>query len=266
MKYERRHYPDGGVYAVIYNFDHPIIKERINTYEDLFFIKSLKDICDYNDVEVELFIPCMFQQQHDRRFNENESFELRIVADFINSCNFKRVYIHHPHSDVTGALINRSRVIDNHLFINEVLRKVGSENLVLMSSDAGGFKPLIKLADIIEWKGETESAAKSRDPLTHKLTQQVSTMDFKGKDVLIVDDICVYGGTFVGLGKIMETRNVGKMYLACSHVTVKEPSRELPNYYDRMFTTNSKYDSYDVMTIVGTERKPFIEIIKTLDL
>lgn len=266
MRYERKHYPDGGVYAVVHSFDHPIIKERINTYEDLFFIKSLKDICDYNEVEVELFIPCMFQQQHDRRFNENESFELKIVADFINSCNFKRVYIHHPHSDVTPALINRSRVIDNHMFINKVLEEIGSENLILMSADAGGFKPLVKLADVIEWKGETESAAKSRDPNTHKLTQMVGRMDFQEKDVLIVDDICVYGGTFVGLGKILSERNVGKLYLAVSHVTVKEPSKELAWYFDKVFTTNSKYESYNTMTTVGTETKPLIEVIKTLDL
>ena len=257
MKYERKKYPDGGVYAIIHDFSNPVIVERINNYEDLFFIKSLKDICDHNDVEVELYIPCMFQQQHDRRFRENESFELRLVCDFINSCNFKRVYIHHPHSDVTGALVNKSRIIDNHSFINEVLKKVYSENLVLMSSDAGGFKPLIKLADIIEWKGETESAAKSRDPHTHKLTQQVSTMDFKGRDILIVDDICVYGGTFVGLGKILKERNAGNLYLACSHITVKNPSQELEKYFNRVFTTNSKFDSYDYS---------LIEVIKIIDI
>lgn len=269
MIYERKKYPDGGVYAVIHDFSNPIIKERINTYEDLFFIKSLKDICDENDIEVELFIPCMFQQQHDRRFKANESFELKIVCDFINSMNFKRVHIFHPHSDVTGALINKSKIIDNRDFINEVLLNIVTDakynndsgemesQLILMSSDAGGFKPLIKLADIIEWKGDTESGAKSRDPNTHKLTQQVSTMDFKGRDILIVDDICVYGGTFVGLGKILKERNAGNLYLACSHITVKVPSQELEKYFTRVFTTNSKFDSYDYT---------LIEVLKTIDI
>lgn len=266
MRYERKKYPDGGVYAVIHDFEHPIIKERINNYEDLFFIKSLKDVCDYNDVEVELLIPCMFQQQHDRRFIENESFELKIIADFINSCNFKRVYIHHPHSDVTPALIHRSRVIDNHVFINKVLEQIGSENLILMSSDAGGFKPLIKLADIIEWKGETESAAKSRDPLTHKLTQQVATMDFKGRDILIVDDICVYGGTFIGLAKILKERNVGKLYLAVSHITIPYPSPLLDVCFEKIFTTNSKYERYTYATQNGAVDRENFRVIKTLEL
>ncbi len=41
MKYNRRKYPDGGVYAEIEDFTNPVITERINNYEDLFFIKSL---------------------------------------------------------------------------------------------------------------------------------------------------------------------------------------------------------------------------------
>lgn len=242
MKYTRNRYPDGGIYATITNFSEPLIIERINTYEDLFFIKSLKDVCDHNEVEVELSIPCMFQQQHDRRFKENESFELKLVCDFINSCHFKKVYIFHPHSDVTAALIDNSVVIDNKVFIELVLEQIGTENLILMSSDAGGFKPLIKLADTLKWKGETESAAKSRDPLTNKLTQIVSRMDFQGKDVLIVDDICVYGGTFIGLAKILRERNVGKLYLAVSHMTVEDPKFQVFTSFDAVFTTNSKFD------------------------
>lgn len=251
MKYERLKYPDGGIYARVIDFGdltRPVtIRERINNYEDLFFIKSLKEVCDHNDVtNVELLIPCMFQQQHDRRFKESESFELKIVADFINSCNFKKVYVLHPHSDVTTALINKCVAVDNSVFIKLVLDEIASENLILMSSDAGGFKPLIKLADIIEWKGETESAAKSRNPDTHKLTQVIDKQDFGGKDILIVDDLCVYGGTFIGLAKMLKERNAGKLYLAVSHITVPNPNPELNNYFDKIFTTNSKYDKYEI--------------------
>ena len=167
MIYTRNYYPDGGMYAEISDFSNPIITERINSYEDLFFIKSLKDICDYNNIEgVELFIPCLFQQQHDRRFKDNQSFEGRLVADFINSCNFSKVYVFHPHSDVIIGMINKCHVMSNHSFINWVLNDINnSDNLILMSADAGGFKPLIKLAEVIEWQNETYSASKARDPL-----------------------------------------------------------------------------------------------------
>lgn len=249
MIYKRVKYPDGGVYATIEDFTNPIITERINTYEDLFFIKSLKNICDHNGIEdVELVIPCMFQQQHDRRFHENESFELRIVADFINSCNFKKVHIFHPHSDVTQAVINNLRIISNSKFITQVLEDIGTTP-ILLSTDAGSYKWINKLADVIDFKGEVYCANKSRDLITHKLTQMIDRQDFEGRDILILDDLCVFGGTFVGLAKLLKERNVGKLYLAISHVTIKNPNKELENLFERVYCTNSKFDTYELANL-----------------
>jgi ribose-phosphate pyrophosphokinase len=249
MKYTRKRYPDGGVYAVIEDFSDPVITERINSYEDLFFIKSLKDICDHNGIKkVELVIPCMFQQQHDRRFHENESFELKNVCKFINSCKFKRVHVFHPHSDNTEMGLNRFRLINNSKFITKVLNDINAKP-ILLSTDAGSYKWINKLADVIEFKGEVYGANKSRDLITHKLTQVIDRQDFEGRDILIVDDLCVFGGTFIGLAKLLKERNVGKLYLAVSHMTVERPNEELEKYYEKIYTTNSKYETYNLSNI-----------------
>ena len=246
MRYTRKKYPDGGIYAEVHDFSNPRIVERINSYEDLFFIKSIKDVCDYNNVaDVELFIPCMFQQQHDRRFNDNESFELKLVADFINSCNFNKVTIFHPHSDSTGMGVRNAKLIDNSAFISKVLEDLGQEPVIL-STDAGSFKWINKLADKIKFGGEVYSASKSRDLVTHKLTQVIENEDFEGKDILVIDDLCVFGGTFVGLAKLLKERNAGKLYLAVSHMTVQNPNPDLEQHYDRIFTTNSKFGYYEL--------------------
>ena len=249
MKYQRQRYPDGGIYATITDFSNPIITERINSYEDLFFIKSLKDICDNNDInDVELVIPCLFQQQHDRRFEQNQSFELQLVADFINSCNFKRVHVFHPHSDATGIAIKRIKIIDNSAFIKPILSEINlstGRTPILLSTDGGSFKWINKLADVIEFKGEVYGANKSRDQNTHKLTQVIDRQDFEGRDVVIVDDICVAAGTFVGLAKMLKTRNVGNLYLIVSHITIKNPNKELEQLYKQVYTTNSKYERED---------------------
>lgn len=249
MIYTRHRYPDGTIYAEITDFKNPVITERINTYEDLFFIKSLKDICDYNGIKnVVLKIPCMFQQQHDRRFDYNQSFELKLVCDFINSCNFDKVYVYHPHSDSTQMGLNNCRVIDNSVFIVNVLKDIGSRPM-LFSTDAGSFKWINKLADILHYDDNVYSASKSRDLITHKLTQNVEKLDFEGKDILVLDDLCVYGGTFVGLAKLLKNRNVGKLYLAVSHMTVKNPNKELEELYENVYCTNSKYDEYELSNI-----------------
>lgn len=240
-------YPDGGKYT-INDLNETSLTYRINSYEDLFLLKSIKDANPYLK---EITIPCMFQQQHDCRFNPNESFELKLVCEFINSLNFEKVKVFHPHSSVTPALLNNCEVIDNNEFIKHVIYNHLSsgpgfpnpdmyENLILMSSDAGGFKPLMKLCKQLNWQGETYSASKAREK--DKLIQIVDRTDFGGKDILIIDDICVYGGTFIGLAKLLNERNIGNLYLAVSHITVRNPNPELFDLFQKIFTTNSKYD------------------------
>jgi ribose-phosphate pyrophosphokinase len=246
MVYKRLKYPDGGIYAQIDDFTNPIITERINTYEDLFFIKSLKEACDYNRVKnVELVIPCMFQQQHDRRFEENQSFELKLVSDFINSCNFDKVSVFHPHSDSTQMGLNNVHIIDNSEFVSKVLDDIGSKPIML-STDGGSYKWINKLADKLDYQSEVYGASKSRDPQTHKLVQVIDRQDFDGKDILILDDLCVFGGTFLGLAKMLKERNAGKLYLAVSHITVEKPNKELSNLYEKIYCTNSKYEAYEL--------------------
>jgi ribose-phosphate pyrophosphokinase len=121
----------------------------------------------------------------------------------------------------------------------------------LFSSDAGGFKPLIKLADKIGWQGEVYGASKSRKYVDGKsiLVQEIDRQDFDNKDILIIDDICVYGGTFVGLAKMLRARNCGKLYLAVSHVTVENPNKELFVLFDEVFSTDSKEYTYLIKEI-----------------
>ena len=134
-----------------------------------------------------------------------------------------------------------------------------------MSTDAGGFKPLMKLCDKLNWSGETASASKSREYKDgkSKLTQLIAQSDFRGKDILIIDDISVYGGTFKGLAKMLKERNCGKLYLAVSHITMQNLGEDpVTDYFDKVFTTNSKYNEYWCWNKGGSEiNPPNLEII-----
>lgn len=267
-------YPDGSSYARINSESKSTFTFKINSYEDIWHLNQIVDA--FNDLGVipTITIPCLYDAQADRRFNKGESSGLKLVCRFLNSmkANFK---IFHPHNpEVVEALMGNAEIIDNKKFISKVLYSicktdantypvlridvnVGPEsyyrdsrlddNLVLMSSDAGGFKPLMKLCDKIEWKGQTASANKSRlwDGKESKLVQQIQCQDFEGKDILIIDDICVYGGTFKGLSKLLRERNCGKLYLAVSHLTLQNlGDTPVTNYFNKVFTTNSKYNYY----------------------
>ena len=247
-------YPDGSSYVEVESFP-PQIEFRINSYEDLWTLTQIKDVYDYNGKPLSVTIPCLLDAQADRRFEKNQSHNLKLVLYQLARLNFENVTIFHPHnSEIVEAILNRVTILDNSYFIKQVISKIpvglediGKDNhLILMSTDAGGFKPLMKLADKIQWKGETFSASKSRkyEDGKSKLIQQIDRQDFEGKDILIVDDICVNGGTFIGLAKMLKERNVGKLYLAISHLTVTAPNKELFELFDTVYTTTSKDLNY----------------------
>jgi ribose-phosphate pyrophosphokinase len=279
-RYEIINYPDGSGYVKVNEFHKESIF-RLNTYTDLWYLKQFVDIYNHNGLTPDITIPFLLDGQADRRFSDEQPNGLKLVLKELVDmrANFK---IFHPHNqevvemvfDIFGNSHNLT-IIDNSGFIKEVIFSLNGnypkeytylnlrkDNLILMSSDAGGFKPLMKLCDKIGWQGETFSASKSRkyEDGKSKLTQQVNCDDFGGKDILIIDDICVYGGTFKGLSKLLKERNCGNLYLAVSHTTVQNLGEDpVTNYFDKVFTTNSKFDKYWDMS--GKQPKN-LEIIK----
>jgi ribose-phosphate pyrophosphokinase len=250
-------YPDGSGYVEVNNDSEIVFK--INSYSDLWVLNQVVDAKNNLGIVPTVTIPNLIDAQADRRFKENQSSGLKLVCKFLNSMNAK-FRIFHPHnSEVVEALIDNVEIIDNSEFIKKVFYEIGlikskekqikqqskiTNDLILMSSDAGGFKPLMKLCDKLKWEGDVYSASKSRNSETGELTQIIDRDDFQGKDILIIDDICVYGGTFKGLSKLLREKNCGKIYLAVSHMTVQYLKDDMLMYFDEVFTTNSKYNDY----------------------
>jgi ribose-phosphate pyrophosphokinase len=256
---EIKKYPDGSSYAVVHSQENIIFK--INSYNELWHLNQTVDALNNLGIRPTVTLPNLIDAQADRRFNNNESFGLKLVCKFLNSMNadFK---IFHPHnSEIVSALLDNVEIIDNSEFIGIVLNHVErgfhnqgfplsynyKDETILFSPDAGMYKPLMKLADKLQWRGEVYGASKSRkyEDGKSKLTQVIDRQDFEGKDILIIDDLAIGGSTFKGLSKMLRERNCGKLYLAVSHMTVQNLGEDpVTNYFDKVFTTNSKFDKY----------------------
>jgi ribose-phosphate pyrophosphokinase len=240
-------YPDYTSYPKV-NLNESTIVYNLYTYQDLWNLGQILETYNHNNITPTVIIPWLIDGQADRRFTEDSSHNLKLVCKFLNSFKVEKYVIYHPHNpEVVEALLNNVKIIDNSQFINAVINSLNWRNIIddkgirhdynsiLMSADAGGFKSLMKLCDTIKWQGETISASKSRvwNGKESVLIQSVPVEDFKGKDILIVDDICIYGGTFKGLSKLLRERNCGKLYLAVSHMTVHSLQTDsISNYFD----------------------------------
>lgn len=258
---EIKKYPDGSTYPLV-DLSITEFTHRINSNGDIIELLQILDAYNYNNITPTVTIPCLYYAQDDRRWNTNSSHNLKLICNLLNSkeANYK---IFHPHNQaVVVALVNNIQIIDNTQFLFSVLNRLHKtdkeryplkyinrigkpdfSNLILMSPDAGAYKWINKLADNIEWKGGVLSASKYRT--SKGLKQQLPINDFEGKDILIIDDCSLYGGTFKGLSKLLDEANVGKKYLAVSHMTIQNlGSDPVTNYFDKVYCSDSKYDKY----------------------
>lgn len=218
-----------------------IISTITNSDELMLLILAIDTIRkDGYDKQIEVFIPYFPYQQADRNFSKGESFSLKSITTILNSLDVNKYIVFDAHSDVTPALLKNCEVVDNSEYIKFVLSDIGS-NVTLLSPDAGAYKKIGKLADKIGFQGEVAAANKYRSISTGNIESlELSKQDFEGADILIVDDICMGGRTFIGLAEELKKRNAGKLYLAVSHGIFNNGLEILNQYFEQVYSTNSR--------------------------
>ena len=121
------------------------IVSRFSNYQDLFKILAIVDILRANYAgNIYLYCPYILGARSDRRFQNNQSFDLKIITNILNSCNFKAVAVLDPHSDVLPALINNSEV----LFLTHVV-----EDKDALNNDDLSFTPVFRDARFLPQAG-----------------------------------------------------------------------------------------------------------------
>lgn len=242
MNYEIKNFKDNQVSAIIIEKGDLHIKIRGNTYEDLFKAASIKEAWDSilehkNNIAI-LTIYCLIGQRSDRRFLQNESFDLKVIAKFINSMNFDKVEILHPHSSVALALINDSLELNSFEFVKKAYQKIG--NPILISPDAGAYKTTHEIAEKLN-----ADIIPSNKVRVNGIPQIKIQGNLQNKDCLIVDDLADGGRTFKLLAKELKNQGASKVYLYVTHAQFNYGFDELKETISHVFCTNSYKDIDD---------------------
>ncbi|MCD8452943.1 ribose-phosphate pyrophosphokinase [Tenacibaculum finnmarkense genomovar ulcerans] len=243
MKYEIKKFNDGQVTAKIFEKGNLHVKIRGNSYEDLFRIASIKEAWDAENIlnktaTAILTIYCLIGQRSDRRFNEKESFDLKVIANFINSMGFDKVEILHPHSSISLALIDNSVELKSYEFVRKAYHAIG--NPILISPDAGAYKTTHEIAEKL--KADLIPSNKVRIAGVPKITIQGAV---KNKECLIVDDLADGGRTFNFLAKELKNQGATKVFLYVTHGQFNYGFDELKENINHIYCTNSYKDISD---------------------
>lgn len=229
--------------------------------DDLFAILLVHNALKRNDPgkQISLRIGYTPYARQDRVANRGEALSIEAFADFINMMNFARVEIADPHSDVTPSLIRNAVVVDqttivkDHLLQGSGFRRdlcLDPKEWVLVAPDAGAIKKIDKLYALGGFTGAVYMD-KERDTKTGRITRtfpRLYIQDGKhtpldhlaGKKLLVVDDICDGGRTFIEIAAALNEYKPEKLSLYVTHgIFSKGTDCLFKAGYDQLFTTNS---------------------------
>lgn len=195
-------------------------------------------------------IPYFPGARQDRVANSGEAFTAKVYADILNKLDCK-IEISDPHSDVTPSLLQGCKLYPIEKIIKQVLEDCQPD--VIIIPDAGAVKRIEKYIALVNeltkiskrinvnYNLPLVQCLKTRDTKTGKLSGfKVCDPELvKGKNCLIIDDICDAGGTFIGLCEELDNLDAGDTYLYVTHGIFSKGYKSLLDNFTKIYTTDS---------------------------
>lgn len=217
----------------------PTITARLKCPAGLLALRYFLDYVEeyHSNVRILLALPYVPNSRQDR-LNGNEeqtnAFSLKSVSKLLKSPSVIATLITDPHSEVTPALLEGSRVLTQSAAFKRLKDHHDFECDVVVSPDAGAIKKATEVAT--SWSRPLVIATKKRDPITNKISgTTVLGGDVKGKHVAIVDDICDGGRTFTALAKELKEQGASKVTLFVTHGIFSYGLDPLREHIDQVF-------------------------------
>lgn len=185
-----------------------------------------------------LIMPYMPFARQDRAAEVGEAHSAKVMGTVLNLLAYDNVVIGDAHSDVTGAVVNNVRLVSQAKLVNRHLGgEIVADGWVLCAPDTGATKKVDQLAQMLKVV-DVVQGVKHRDTLTGKLTGFDCYGDVAGKKVMIVDDICDGGGTFLGLAQVLREKGATKVGLFVTHGIFSKGLEVFDGLIDQLYTVN----------------------------
>lgn len=177
------------------------------------------------------------------RDSDTYVFSLKVFADFINAMNWPMVVIYEPHSDVLPALLDRVQVVN----VTTTLLKdyVAIKNYQVCYPDVGAFK---RYSEQVK-TGNALVGFKSRDFETGRILALNISGKKQSNDVIIIDDLCSKGGTFVLAAQKLREIGFKRVHLVVTHCENTIYKGQVFYNLDTVITTDSIIDKVTQDTI-----------------
>jgi ribose-phosphate pyrophosphokinase len=161
---------------------------------ELLHLAQLKSLLDSKGLESSLYIKYLPYGRQDKPVANDSTFALVSFANLLNALKFKKVLIVDPHSTTALQLIENSTAIFPKKQVEEAITATGA-NLICYP-DKGALFKYRQIYDYPYIYGE-----KVRDQSTGEIKSYHVMGNAYSANVMIVDDICDFGRTFILLAR-----------------------------------------------------------------
>jgi ribose-phosphate pyrophosphokinase len=213
------------------------IKWAYQNDKEFFQIAMLKDHLDAQLTKSRINI---FYMPHSRmdRVNFNYAFSLKTTTNLINNMDFVSVMVCEPHSDVTMGMLDRVFKED---FCIEALQKVGEMGNIdsLFFPDAGAMKRYSISKNCPYGVGNKVRDFETGNILSYTISGNV------GKNVLIVDDMCSRGGTFIEASIELKKNGAEKVSLLVSYLENNVFTGDVFDHLEKIYCSSNNLLNID---------------------
>ena len=249
-------FPGGEVHVALPDFDSERVRltrihALLKTSDDVMRLLMLTDALRrrIGRAPIHLVMPYVPYARQDRVCNPGEAHGAKVFCDLINGQGYASVTILDPHSDVVPALLDRVCIRDASGPLAKVLARPEFANgVTFIAPDAGAQKRVYALAKKLGVE-RVVCADKVRDTKTGEIKSVVLRDEVPAGALLVVDDLCDGGRTFIELAKALPNYPSTATYLYVSHGIFSRGPDVLLGHYDKIFTACDWTDSKNPLVI-----------------
>ena len=234
-------FPDGEVQITLGEFSHKeeiLILCRITNAEELFILMQVCDILRRHGMRFSIQIYYLMSMRMDRVMDFNRPLSLSIVCRVLDDLGAVEIGIYCPHSIEYKKFFKCTNVFEIPSRIN-----INWEDYQLVYPDKGSRDRYSNSKPFIF--GSRIFGKKSRDPITGKITStEIENPEDLGTNPLLIrDDLCDGGGTFVGLAEAIRKINPNlELNVLVDHMVNPKGIEKLSKTFNHVWFTNSYKD------------------------
>lgn len=217
----------------------------------IYLAKYLKD--NYPKTSLILKMYYVINARMDRTYNKSEVFTLKYFCDIINNLNFDNVIIMDVHSNVTNALLNN--IHERPLLeLNKLINQYNN----IYFPDEGAQKRYSKVLDLSGKYVYTGMKKRNWGTGAIEGLEVFATLETTNKEsILMIDDICSYGGTFFFSADKLKKLGFNTIDAYCTHSekVVDSPDSKIQLAFrngliNKLYTTDTLLQNTDCENII----------------